>query len=203
MFGGERSAVVSEWIRISACAPTHAKEPSAHGSKNKKKQVDTSTPRRQTLVASAAVAAVASGPKTHMLDSVGHAWHVILVAKVAHVDVHGGASLVRVGIVDEQNLQLVLQPDDAVVPVVQRRDLEAVRDPLDRPEPGVHVRGRGLHVGMSRQATGGAHDGCKARAVLRGATRGAMLCESNGKERTRGGEDGQGPGANAMSESMC
>ena len=54
-----------------------------------------------------------------MLDRMRHAWHVVLVTEIPHVDIKRCASFVRLGIVGEQNLEAVRQPDDPVGPVVQ------------------------------------------------------------------------------------
>jgi len=42
-----------------------------------------------------------------MLDSVSHTGHVVGIAETANVDVHGGAGLVRVRVVDQQRFEVV------------------------------------------------------------------------------------------------
>jgi len=68
-----------------------------------------------------------------MLYSVSHSGHVLFVAEVAHIDIHGRAGLVRFRIVNQEHLQLIRQPYHAVLPIIQGRGLQAVREPLDRP----------------------------------------------------------------------
>ena len=66
-----------------------------------------------------------------MFYGMRHAWHVALVAEVSHIAVEGGASLVGVGIVDKQDLELVLESNDAVAAIVEGGRFELVRDALD------------------------------------------------------------------------
>jgi hypothetical protein len=49
------------------------------------------------------------GEQAHMFNSMRHAGHVVLVAEAADIAVQGGARLVNVWVVDEQNLQLIRQ----------------------------------------------------------------------------------------------
>lgn len=74
-----------------------------------------------------------------MLYSVSHARHTLFVAEVSDIDVEGGAGLVCVGIMDQQCLELVLEADDAIMTIVQRRLLKTVRQDDDG---GLAVRGQ-------------------------------------------------------------
>lgn len=111
-----------------------------------------------------------------MFHSVGHAGHVVFVAEVADIDVEGGTGLVRLGIVDKQGLELVVEADDTIVAVVERGLLETVRQQGDGGVPG-RGRGRGL---------GGGH--AVGVAVREGGT-------AQARERDEGsGEDAGGEG---------
>ena len=90
-----------------------------------------------------------------MLDGVRHSWHAIYVAEVSNVDVEGGASLVRLGVMNQQSLEVVLEPNDTIIAVVQGRLLQAVRQENDgglaaRSQP---MRLRGGHCGMTTALT--------------------------------------------------
>lgn len=67
-----------------------------------------------------------------ILYCVGHALKVILVAEVADIDVHNGRGLVGVGIVDQDNLQLIRQVHNPIAAVIERWGLQGFRDHLDR-----------------------------------------------------------------------
>lgn len=71
-----------------------------------------------------------------MFHGVGHARHVIGIAKAADVHVDGGAGFVGVGVVDQQGFELVGESDHSIRPVVERRRLELVRNPLHRRHDG-------------------------------------------------------------------
>ena len=62
-----------------------------------------------------------------MFNSMGHAWYIRLVAEVSNIDVHGSAGLIRLGIMDEEGLQLVRKADYAIGPIIQGRGLEMIR----------------------------------------------------------------------------
>ena len=63
-----------------------------------------------------------------------HATHILFVAEVAHIDIHGRAGLVRFRIVDQEHFQLIRwQPHHTVLSVIEGRGLQAVRESLDRP----------------------------------------------------------------------
>lgn len=65
-----------------------------------------------------------------MFNGMGHSRHISLVAEVAHVDIHARTGLVCLRIVDEQCLELVGEPNDAIGSIIQRRRLEVVRHQL-------------------------------------------------------------------------
>ena len=69
--------------------------------------------------------------ETNMFYRVRGPRHVIGIAEAPHVDVHGGGGFVRIGIMDQKNLQLIGQLDDAVRTVVQQWLLQCVRDMLN------------------------------------------------------------------------
>ena len=58
-----------------------------------------------------------------MFDSMSHSRHVILITEAPDIDVHSSAGLVCLGVVDQKNLELVRETDDAVGSVVQRGSL--------------------------------------------------------------------------------
>ena len=66
-----------------------------------------------------------------MLDSMGHARHVIVVGEVPYVDVDRGTGLVCIRVMDKQSFELVRQPDDSIRAVVNRRFLQAISQTLD------------------------------------------------------------------------
>lgn len=80
-----------------------------------------------------------------MFNRMSHSWHVVLVAEAPDIDVHRSASLVRLGVMDQQDLELIRETNDPVRPVIQRRSLEAICDKLD--------------CGRQRTATGNPGDG--------------------------------------------
>lgn len=55
-----------------------------------------------------------------MFDSVGHAWHIILVTEAPHVHIHGSTGLVCLGIVNYESFELVWEADDSVRPIIER-----------------------------------------------------------------------------------
>ena len=67
-----------------------------------------------------------------MFYSMGHARHAYLVTEVSNVDVHRRTRLVRLRIMDEQDLEPVRQPNDAVGTIVQRRGFQLIRYPFRR-----------------------------------------------------------------------
>lgn len=83
------------------------------------------------------------GSSTYMLHGMGHTWHSIFVAEISHIDVQGGAGLVSLSIVDQQGFQVVLQADDAVVTVINRRFLEGIGQEHDR-RVTTSLHGQGL-----------------------------------------------------------
>ena len=52
--------------------------------------------------------------KEEMLHSVGHAWHIICIAKASNINVDPGASFVCICIVNEKGFELVWQSYDTV-----------------------------------------------------------------------------------------
>lgn len=67
-----------------------------------------------------------------MLNGMRHTWHVSLVAEVSHIDIHAGAGLVCLRIMDKKCLKLVGESNDAVSAIIQRRRLEVIRNQLRR-----------------------------------------------------------------------
>lgn len=61
-----------------------------------------------------------------MLYGVSHARYTIFVTEVSHVDVERSTSLVGIWVMDKQRLELVLQANDAVITIVQRRLLHVL-----------------------------------------------------------------------------
>jgi len=53
-----------------------------------------------------------------MLYSVGHSRHIGCIAESADIDVEGRRGLVRIGIVNEQSLELVGEANDPVGTIV-------------------------------------------------------------------------------------
>lgn len=88
---------------------------------------------------------------TYMLHGVSHARHTVFVAEISHSDIDCGTSLVRLGIVDQQDFQIVLKADDAVVAIINRRLLEGIGQEHDRRmTAGLQGRGlRRLHASVS------------------------------------------------------
>ena len=66
-----------------------------------------------------------------MLDGMGHARHVVGIAKAPHFHVDTGASLVGVRIVHEQSVELIWQSNDSVGAIVEFWSLELVGNPLN------------------------------------------------------------------------
>lgn len=66
-----------------------------------------------------------------MLHRMSNARQLLHIAETAHIDVHGGRSLVGVGIVNEQGLELVWQFDDSVGALVEERLLESLGQTLN------------------------------------------------------------------------
>lgn len=64
--------------------------------------------------------------KTYMLNSVRHSWHINLVTEISDIDVHGSGSLVGLGIVNQESLELVGKADHAIGPIIQGRGLEVI-----------------------------------------------------------------------------
>lgn len=54
----------------------------------------------------------------YMFDRMGHSGHVRLIAEVADINIHGGARLVGLGIMNQSHLHLVRQPDDPIGAVI-------------------------------------------------------------------------------------
>jgi len=85
-----------------------------------------------------------------VFDSVGHARHVLLVAKVSDIAIQGGAGLIRLWIVYKQGLELVGQSHHAIGAIIEGGGLELVRHPLDGGFGGsrlVMPDGSGIGVG--------------------------------------------------------
>jgi hypothetical protein len=61
-----------------------------------------------------------------MLNGVRHSWHVGFITEIADVDVEGGASLVSLRVMDEKSLEVIVQTDNSIVPVVKGRLLEMI-----------------------------------------------------------------------------
>ena len=40
-----------------------------------------------------------------------HATHILFIAEVTHIDIHSRTSLVRLGIVNQEHLELIRQPN--------------------------------------------------------------------------------------------
>jgi hypothetical protein len=98
---------------------------------------------------------------TYMFNSMSHSRHVILVTEAPDIDVHRSAGLVRLGVMDQKNLELVRETDDPVRPVIQRGSLQAICDEFDfgreraaSGNPGDGRAHRGLRIGLWRR-----HDG--------------------------------------------
>ena len=53
-----------------------------------------------------------------MFDGMCHPRHLILVAEAPNIDIHGGAGLVRLGVMNYQGLELIREADHPVGPVV-------------------------------------------------------------------------------------
>ena len=54
----------------------------------------------------------------YMFDGMCHPRHLILVAEAPNIDIHGGAGLVCLGVMDYQGLELIREADHPVRPVV-------------------------------------------------------------------------------------
>jgi hypothetical protein len=61
-----------------------------------------------------------------MLDSMGKARHVLLIAEIANVHVEGSTGLVCVRVMNQQSLELIVELDDSVVSVIEGWLLQAV-----------------------------------------------------------------------------
>jgi hypothetical protein len=85
-----------------------------------------------------------------MLNGVRHSWHVGFVTEIADIDVESSASLVGLRVVDEKSLEIVVQTDDSIVPVVKGRLLEMI---------GQKDNGRGLAPRRRVQVLRGWHRG--------------------------------------------
>lgn len=70
-----------------------------------------------------------------MLDYVAHARKFGGIAEVSHVDVHSRAGLICVCILDKQDLKLIFQLDNSVLPIIESRSFELVCDGLNRAMP--------------------------------------------------------------------
>jgi len=70
-----------------------------------------------------------AAPGQNPLDRMGHARHSLLVAEVAHIDIHSGARLVGLGIVNQQDLELVGQLHNPILSVVEGGGFETIREP--------------------------------------------------------------------------
>lgn len=69
--------------------------------------------------------------KQQVLYCVCHAWHIILVGEITHIDVDGGTSLIGIGIVHQKSLELVGQTNDAIGPIIELRSLQVFCDALN------------------------------------------------------------------------
>lgn len=82
-----------------------------------------------------------------VFHGVGHARHVVVIAKTADVDVDRGAGFVGVGVMDQQGFELVGQSNDPIGAVIEGGGLELVGNPLQR--------SRGHDGESTRRWTGG------------------------------------------------
>ena len=58
----------------------------------------------------------------------GHAWHVVCIAKASHVDVNRSASFVCIWVMNEKSFELVRQSYDTVGSIVERWSFEFICD---------------------------------------------------------------------------
>lgn len=77
-----------------------------------------------------------SSHEQEMLYGMGHARHVICIAKAADIDIDRRTGLVRFWIMDQQSFQLVWKPDDPVSSVIEQRRLQFVGKSFYRPHGG-------------------------------------------------------------------
>ena len=68
--------------------------------------------------------------ETHMLDSMGHARHIIFIAEASDVHIQGSTGLVRRRIMYQADLKHVAESDDLVGAIIKRGLLELVCDQL-------------------------------------------------------------------------
>ena len=66
-----------------------------------------------------------------MLDSMGHARHVIFITEAPNKHIQGSTSLIRRGIMHQESLNLIGETDDPVATVIQRGLLQLIGDPLN------------------------------------------------------------------------
>ena len=85
----------------------------------------------------------------HVLDAMGQALEVEGIAEASHIDVDRRTSLVGVRIVNQERLELVGQPNDAIRSVVELWSLQMVGEALDR----AHGAG-GASTGGARRGNG-------------------------------------------------
>lgn len=69
--------------------------------------------------------------ETHMLDSMGHARHVIFITEASNIYIQGSTGLVRRRIMHQESLKLIGETDDPVATIIKRRLLQLIGDPLN------------------------------------------------------------------------
>lgn len=69
--------------------------------------------------------------ETHMLNSMGHARHVIFITEASDIHIQGSTGLVRRGIMHQESLKLIGETDDPVAAIIKRGLLQLIGDPLN------------------------------------------------------------------------